>query len=83
MTQYVTIDLRPPGREPVSPLSPWQVTRALLEAIEPGAGDHCLRTRYPDDVDEEARPLGVYVWHHVRLDVCIVIDDRTPEERSL
>ena len=81
MTQYVTIDLRPAGREGLAHLSPWQVARTLLEEIEPGASEHCLRAQWPDD--HRRRPtLGVYVWHHVRLDVCIVVDDRTPEERA-
>ena len=82
MTQYLRVDLRPPGQEPVRKLSPRQVHVALLEAIEPGAGGHCVSDRDPAADPDGPYQYGVYVCYHARLDVCIVVDDRTPEERA-
>lgn len=54
-------------------VSPWTLCKSILEAIEPGAGDHCLHK--PQDPT-----LGVYQWTHVRLGVTVIIDDRTETE---
>jgi hypothetical protein len=57
-------------------VSPLALCRAILDAVEPGAGNHCLQQ--PHDPT-----LGIYQWTHVRLGVTVVIDDRTQEEMML
>lgn len=79
MTQRIHIDLRPPGHEPIRILSPLAIHNAILEAIEPGSSSHA---RSSDFADGSPHELGVYVAYHRWLDVEIVVDDRTPEERS-
>lgn len=81
MTAFIRVDLT--GTDPLdgdeARICPWAVQRALLEAIEEGAGQHALSSVFPDG----SHPVdGVHVAHHLRLDVCIVVDDRTPQERA-
>ena len=42
----------------------WPIARAMLEAIEPGAGRHCLW--------QEVRPVEME-WRHHRLGVAIIV----------
>ena len=46
-----------------APQDPWVIQRAILEAIEPGAGAHCVE-RFPD------RPATI---RHYRLGVTIEV----------
>jgi hypothetical protein len=79
VTTTIHVDLRPNGVGPAAQLSPWGVQRAILNAIEDGAAGHCISR---DFADGTIPPDGVYVAYHLRLDVEIVVDNRTPEERS-
>lgn len=61
MKVYVDMRDAPP------PATPWTVARAILEAIEPGAGGHCLA---------HTEELGHHEWHHSRLGITIDIHGR-------
>lgn len=47
--------------------TPWDVARAILEGIEPGAGGHCLEHDPPS--------RGRQGWAHHRLNVRITVYD--------
>lgn len=66
----VTVVLEPHDHPSFTGASSWPITRAILEAIEPGAGGHC--------VAHTCTPEGVHSTRHYRLGVTVEVHPTPP-----
>lgn len=65
----VTVQLEPHDHPSFTGTSSWPITRAILDAIEPGAGGHCVAHTETD---------GVHSTRHYRLGVTVEVHPVPP-----